>query len=118
MSMKLFIYLVWFSGDATGLKNAVCCIFLLSRIMLCILLQPGRLSRTKMIITLTFIQQLPGTSCCRRLYSGWTILHRPSSNSLAAGDFCRLLKTFANSLDPDQARRNVGPDLGPSCLTL
>ena len=24
---------------------------------------------------------------------------------------------FANSLDPDQARQNVGPDLGPNCLT-
>ena len=26
-------------------------------------------------------------------------------------DFCRLLITFANSLDPDQAQQNVGPDL-------
>ena len=25
---------------------------------------------------------------------------------------------FANSLDPDQARQNVGPDLNPNCLTL
>ena len=25
---------------------------------------------------------------------------------------------LANSLDPDQARQNVGPDLGPNCLTL
>ena len=25
--------------------------------------------------------------------------------------------TFANNLDPDQARRNVGPDLDPNCLT-
>ena len=31
---------------------------------------------------------------------------------------CRLLITFANSLDPDQARQNVGPDLDPNCLTL
>ena len=30
----------------------------------------------------------------------------------------RLLITFANSLDPDQARQNVGPDLNPNCLTL
>ena len=29
-----------------------------------------------------------------------------------------LLITFANSLDPDQARQNVGPDLDPNCLTL
>ena len=28
-----------------------------------------------------------------------------------------LLKTFANSLDPDQARQNAGPDLDPNCLT-
>ena len=26
--------------------------------------------------------------------------------------------SLANSLDPDQARLNVGPDLGPDCLTL
>ena len=30
---------------------------------------------------------------------------------------CRLLTTFVNSLEPEQARQNVGPDLGPSCLT-
>ena len=29
-----------------------------------------------------------------------------------------LLITFANSLDPDQARQNVGPDLDPNWLTL
>ena len=35
-------------------------------------------------------------------------------NSLpASGNFCHLLITFANSLDPDQARQNVGPDLDP-----
>ena len=32
-------------------------------------------------------------------------------------DFCCLLITFANSLDPDQARQNMGPDLDPTCLT-
>ena len=35
-----------------------------------------------------------------------------------SGYFCHLLITFANSLDPDQARQNVGPDLDPNCLTL
>ena len=30
------------------------------------------------------------------------------------GDFCCLLMTFANSLDPDQARQNVGPNLDPN----
>ena len=33
------------------------------------------------------------------------------------GVTCRLLITFANSLDPDQARQNVGPDQDPNCLT-
>ena len=36
----------------------------------------------------------------------------------ASSDFCRLLMTSANSLDPDQARQNVRPDLDPNCLTL
>ena len=39
-------------------------------------------------------------------------------NSLpASGDFCHLLIAFANSLDPDQARKNAGPDLDPNFLT-
>ena len=29
---------------------------------------------------------------------------------------CRLLITFANSLEPDQDQQNVGPDLDPNCL--
>ena len=46
---------------------------------------------------------------------------RPATvyNSLpACDDFCRLLITFANSLDPDQDRQNVGPDLDLNCLIL
>ena len=40
-------------------------------------------------------------------------------NSLQAnGEFCHLLMIFANSLDPDQARKNVGPDLDASFSTL
>ena len=35
----------------------------------------------------------------------------------AGGDFCRLLITFTNSLDPDQDR-HVGPDLDPNRLAL
>ena len=34
----------------------------------------------------------------------------------ASGKLCSLLITSANSLDPDQARQNVGPDLDQSCL--
>ena len=37
---------------------------------------------------------------------------------LASGDFCCLLITFTNSLDPDQDRQNVDHDLDPNCLTL
>ena len=35
----------------------------------------------------------------------------------ASGYYCHLLITFANSLDPDQARQDVRPDLDPNCLT-
>ena len=40
-------------------------------------------------------------------------------NSFPTGDdFCRLPTTFANSLDPDQARQTIWPHLDPNCLTL
>ena len=35
---------------------------------------------------------------------------------LTSGDFCHLLITIANSLDPEQARQNVRHDLDPNCL--
>ena len=31
-------------------------------------------------------------------------------------DFCYLLTTRRNSLDPDQAQQKVGPGLNPNCL--
>ena len=31
-------------------------------------------------------------------------------------NFYRNTIGVSNSLDPDQARQNVGPDLGPNCL--
>ena len=31
---------------------------------------------------------------------------------------CHPLITFANILDPDQDRQNVGPDLQPTCMML
>ena len=37
--------------------------------------------------------------------------------SVLVGTF-HLLVIFANSLDPDQDRHNVGPDLDPNCLAL
>ena len=43
---------------------------------------------------------------------------RMSLNSLpVCGDFCRLLITFASSLDQDQAWQDVGNDLDPKSLT-
>ena len=40
----------------------------------------------------------------------------------ASDGFCRLLTAAANSLETDQARQNVGPDLDldldPNCLSL
>ena len=33
------------------------------------------------------------------------------------GHFCCLLITIANSLNPDQARQNVGPEMDPNCFT-
>ena len=37
---------------------------------------------------------------------------------LASVKFFRQLMTSANSLDQDQDRHSVGPDLDPNCLTL
>ena len=45
-------------------------------------------------------------------------LLKTNNSFLASRDFCRLLITFTNSLNPDQDRQNVGPDLDPNCLTL
>ena len=40
------------------------------------------------------------------------------NSSHASGNCCRLLITFSNSLNLDQKRQNVVPDLDPNCLTL
>ena len=50
-----------------------------------------------------------------RIYKVW--MHMIIDSFLASGDFCCQLITFANSLDPDQDRQHVGPDLDPNCLT-
>ena len=36
---------------------------------------------------------------------------------MTSGNFCYLLITYANSLELDQDRQNVGPDLDPNSLT-
>ena len=43
---------------------------------------------------------------------------RYANSFLARGDFSHLLIYFVNSLDPDEDRQNVGPDLDPNSLTL
>ena len=47
-------------------------------------------------------------------------LSKPGNTSslLSIGNFCLLLIAFANSLDPDQALQNAGPDLVSNCLVL
>ena len=40
------------------------------------------------------------------------------SSFLASSDFCHLPIAFANSLDPDQDRQNVHPDLDLNHLTI
>ena len=40
-------------------------------------------------------------------------------NSFQAGaNFCRLLITFANNLEPGQADKMLGLNLDPNCLTF
>ena len=45
------------------------------------------------------------------------IVHTKSNCFLASGDFCHLLITFANSLDPDQDGHSVHPELDRNHLT-
>ena len=40
------------------------------------------------------------------------------SKTCLSGDFCCLLITFSNSLDPDQDRHDICPDLNTNHLTL
>ena len=47
-----------------------------------------------------------------------SLLLQDKVNLALSGDFCRLLMTFANSLEPDQDQQYVGPDLDPKHLTL
>ena len=37
---------------------------------------------------------------------------------LASGNFWHLLIAFANSLNPEKGRQNLGPDLDPNHLTF
>ena len=48
---------------------------------------------------------------CGRTRSDLYTISSPAANS-------RLLLIFSYSLNPDQARQNIGPDLDPKCFTL
>ena len=45
-------------------------------------------------------------------------LYSSNISFLANGDFCCMMITFANSLDPDQDRQNIDSDMDPNRLTL
>ena len=47
-----------------------------------------------------------------------TIIKQGKIHNLLFVYYCRRLISFANSLDLDQARHFVRPDLDPNCLTL
>ena len=53
-----------------------------------------------------------------RLLMGCKESNQTKSFLLASAIFYHQLITFANRLDPDQDRQNVGPDLDANCLTL
>ena len=59
-------------------------------------------------------------SCSRTQHSdaGEARTRSPSVSIQALYHWATVLITFANSLDADQARHNVGPDLDLNCLTL
>ena len=57
--------------------------------------------------------KLSSAANCRWRFKGYLIVSQTSTLFLLA-----VLKTIANSLDPDQDGQNVGPDLDPNYLTL
>ena len=46
------------------------------------------------------------------------VFNNSKNNVILLTLYLLVSSTFANRLDPDQARQNVGPDLDPNCLTL
>ena len=59
---------------------------------------------------------------CHSFFACWVIFHAFVSSADFFQNYFFRKKSFrntirvSNSLDPDQARRFVGPDLGPKCL--
>ena len=52
------------------------------------------------------------------LLAGRTVATIMFNSFHASGNCCRLLITFANSLDPDQDLQNVGPDKDSNLLAF
>ena len=78
----------------------------------------------RLLITFALTNKILGLIWIQTVWHSESVLEMFSKRLIvltfyfAVGDFCRLLINFANSLDPDQARQNVGPDLDPNRLTL
>ena len=81
--------------------------------IICIAVTPSYLlSRSMSVLVVVFIYMFYN----QMILHGFCLIvfnHFPTN-----GDFCRLLITFVNSLDPDQDQQNARPDLDPNCLTL
>ena len=60
-------------------------------------------------------EQLAGKEFNYNVDKNFVFIMRSFNSFFSSSDFCHLLITFANSLDPDQDRLCVGPDLGPNC---
>ena len=56
--------------------------------------------------------------CWKSHVIAYIIEFQPVNSFLAREDFCHLLITFANNLDPDQDRQNISTDWDPNHLTL
>ena len=66
-----------------------------------------------------YLQLSSRKSCFPKIQLMYQLFVMSKFNSFfASSDFCLLLIIFTNSLDPDQDRQNVGPDIDPNCLTL
>ena len=73
--------------------------------------------KVRYMYTLSWNFQFPGSCLAGNLYLLSIYVIAITFLPLLSTHF-RLLIIFANSLDPDQARQKVGPDLDPICLTL
>ena len=70
-----------------------------------------------MLFLMAFIDLLSSRSV-ENASSGSQFEGQPFNSFLTRDVTCLLMITYVNSLDPDQDRQNVGPDLDPNHLTL